>query len=74
MIMVEYQCKLCGEIFESLEDRPAPASRGCKKCDGEAVRIISPVKGKVVWGYAEHTGGVDPTPPGCLNTQHLARG
>lgn len=68
MIMVEYQCDACGELFESLEPRPAPPHLPCRRCGRPAPRVLSAVKGKVCWAWVDR-GRVEPRPPGVLNTE-----
>lgn len=49
-ISLDYQCDVCGEVFEQLIARPAPQSVACTKCPhGTASRVLSPVMGKMIW-------------------------
>lgn len=74
MILLDYECSVCGAVHESLEPRPAPASRPCDLCGADAVRIFSPVALGTVWGTAATRGKSDEPPPGTLDTRPLADG
>jgi len=74
MILLDYQCTACDAVHESLETRPAPSSRACPRCGGDAGRIFSPVALGTVYGYAATRGPNDAPPPGAIDTRPLAEG
>jgi len=42
MPLYEYQCRQCGEIFEILHGIDEEYRARCRKCQGEAKKILSP--------------------------------
>jgi hypothetical protein len=60
-VLVEFLCSGCGERYESLEDRPAPARVAHLACGQEAELVISAPKPATQWGTAVR-GKSDPPP------------
>lgn len=71
-IMIEYLCEVCGDRFESLEDRGAPAA-SLPHCGKEASRVISAVTGSVKLGSVTQ-GKNEAPPPNVIDTRPLADG
>lgn len=74
MILYDYQCGRCCAVHEALESRPAPSSRPCPECGGDAVRVFCAPKVRTVWGYAASMGKSQDPPPGAFDTRALAEG
>lgn len=57
-----------------MEKRPAPEELPCPTCETPAPKVISPVKGKVMWGrsFSVVQGTSDPPPPGKTSTAAYA--
>lgn len=73
-ILLDYKCTACGVLTESLESRTAPAPVITHTpCGADAVRIISPVTGRVKRGEVT-TGKNGPPPAHALDTRPLAEG
>jgi putative FmdB family regulatory protein len=76
-LLLDYACTKCGHVFESFENRSAPAALlPCPQCHAGAERALSPVRSMTVWGYAA-TRAKSNAPhenPVVLNTQPLADG
>lgn len=76
-ILVEFRCGGCGERFESLQERPAPARILHVACGQDAERIISAVKAVVASAKPTPVsrGKSDPPPgPAAVDTRALADG
>lgn len=73
-ILLEYECRACGERIESLESRAAPSRIvPHAPCNAVAVRVISAPKIATQWATVTR-GKSDPPPPGALDTRALADG
>jgi hypothetical protein len=70
--LLDYLCNACGRTVDSLEPRNSPARTILCTCGGHAVRCLSPVRYKTVWGAAANTGKSDPTPAFVPDTAVLA--
>lgn len=73
-LMLEFECRRCHKVAESLEPRSAlPAFIVCE-CGGMADRVISAPKTATVWLQAVSTGKSDPIPAGGYDTSPIADG
>lgn len=75
--LLDYRCRSCGSVSESLESRSAPAKTIAPPCGcaARADRVLSPIRIGTVWGYAAVRGKSDPPPtPEYLDTEPLADG
>ena len=76
-VLVEFRCEPCGEQWESLEERPAPARVLHVACGKDAERIISAVKAVVASAKPTPVtrGKSDPLPSHrSVDTRALADG
>ena len=71
--MLEYGCAVCGQRFESLEDRAEPAAT-LPHCGEPAPRVISAVRGRVKGTEIVSRGENGEKPPGFIGTEGLADG
>ena len=71
-ICIEYGCAVCGQRFDSLEDRAEPAA-SLPHCGQPAPRVVSAPMGRVR-GTEVIRGESDRPPPGAMDTSALADG
>lgn len=72
-ILLEYLCGVCGERFESLEDRGNP-SKFQYHCNSKAPRVLSAPRVKAPLVTVERAGREDRAASGVASTRPLAEG